>query len=86
MLNYVEDSLLRCGVLQHSELPNISIVEITSYCIEFRFVGRYNSWDDEMMAARWKVFNFFSQILEAKQREIRPFRKYFCDLVLMNEL
>jgi len=56
---------------------------------EIKFVGKYNSRDDredEMMGARWKVFTFFSQIPEAKQREIKPCAKCFCDLVLMNEL
>ena len=53
------------------------------------FVGKYNSTDDienEMMAARWKVFDFFSQIPEENQRDLSPCPHCFSNLILMGEL
>ena len=44
------------------------------------------SINTEMMAARWKVFDFFHQIPEAEQRTVPPCPKCFSSLTLMGEL
>jgi hypothetical protein len=38
--------------------------------------------ETEMMAIRWKVFRFNSQISETNQKEIEPCCKCFADLIL----
>ena len=50
-----------------------------------RFCGPYNVSDpveDEMMAARWKVFKFTNQIPQEKQITMYPCPKCFAELVL----
>ena len=52
--------------------------------VPIQFVGRYNTRDkreDEMMAVRGKVYEFFPQIPAHEQKEIQPCPKCFCDLV-----
>ena len=52
------------------------------------FRGRGNSTDsmqDDMMAARWIVFNFFHQI-PVERKEIPPSHKCFAKLALTGEL
>ena len=53
------------------------------------YQGRFNTADpieDEMMAARWKVFDFFYQIPESQQRDVKPCPKCFATLTLMGAL
>ena len=53
------------------------------------FVGKYNTTDaieNEMMAARWKVFDFFFQIAEENQRDVPSCSKCFSELILIGEL
>ena len=53
------------------------------------YQGRFNATDpveDEMMAARWKVFNFYKQIPQTEQREVSACPKCFSALILMGEL
>ena len=52
--------------------------------VPIQFVGRYNTRDkreDEMMAVRGKVYEFFPQIPAHEQKEMQPCPKCFCDLV-----
>ena len=44
------------------------------------------SINTEMMAARWKVFDFFHQIPEAEQQTVPPCPKCFSSLTLLGEL
>ena len=53
------------------------------------YQGRYNITDpveNEMMAARWKVFQFFRQIPQNEQRDVPPCPKCFSTLTLMEEM
>ena len=53
------------------------------------YEGRFNTADpveNEMMASRWKVFDFFHQIPEKEQRDLPPCPKCFSTLTLMEEL
>ena len=53
------------------------------------FQGRYNTTDhveNDMMAARWRVFDFFYQIPAAEQKEVPPCPKCFSKLILTGEL
>lgn len=52
------------------------------------YIGKYNTFDErenEMMAARWKVFTFTHQIPQAQQKELPPCGKCFSKLVLLGE-
>ncbi len=52
------------------------------------YTGKYNSSDErenEMMAARWKVFTFTHQIPQEKQKELHPCGKCFSELVLLGQ-
>ena len=52
------------------------------------YVGKYNALDErenEMMAARWKVFTFAHLILQAQQNELPPCGKCFSQLALLGE-
>jgi len=51
-----------------------------------RYIGRGQTGDvieNEMMDARWKVFEFHAQIPEADQKEVAPCTKCFSTLVIM---
>ena len=53
------------------------------------YIGKYNATDEienEMMAVRWRVFDFFYQIPAQNQLQLTPCGKCFSDLVLMTEL
>ena len=51
------------------------------------YQGKYNTSDsNDMMAARWKVFEFFQQIPEEEQKDIIPCPKCFSTLTLTGEL
>ena len=53
------------------------------------YIGKYNATDEienEMMAVRWRVFDFFYQIPAQNQLQLTPCGKCFSDLVLMAEL
>ena len=52
------------------------------------YVGKYNSSDDretEMMAARWKVFQFTRQIPQSEQIELPSCARCFSELVMLGE-
>lgn len=54
-----------------------------------RYIGKYNVMDereDEMMAVRWKVFDFKHQIPLNEQKDIAPCGKCFASLVLERPL
>eukprot|EP00794_Sanderia_malayensis_P001981 gene1981-biopygen1803 len=51
-----------------------------------KFIGKYNQPDEketEMMAARWKVFNFSHQIPEAEQKQLPACGHCFAKLVML---
>ena len=53
------------------------------------YQGRYNTTDaleNDMMAARWKVFDFFHRIPEREQKDVTPCSACFCKLTLLQEL
>ncbi len=50
------------------------------------YIGKYNAIDErenEMMAARWKVFTFSHQIPQEQQKDLSPCGKCFSKLVLL---
>ena len=52
------------------------------------YVGKYNSSDEretEMMAARWKVFQFTHQIPQSEQIELPSCARCFSELVMLGE-
>lgn len=54
-----------------------------------KFIGRGNKEDpkeDEMMAVRWKVFEFFHQIEEREQKDVPSCEKCFAELVLCSAI
>ena len=56
-------------------------------CISY--VGRFNSTDErenEMMAVRWKVFDFTHRIAEKDQKTVPPCSKCFAELVLSGQV
>ena len=62
------------------------IVATAKSRIEYQ--GKYNTTDSmekDMMAARWKVFEFFNQIPQEEQKDVAPCPKCFSTLTLMGE-
>lgn len=54
-----------------------------------RYTGLYNTTDpteNEMMDARWKVFEFNHQIPDSEQRDLVPCAKCFCLLALLGDV
>lgn len=59
----------------------------TSKC-RIAYVGKFNSSDEretEMMAIRWKVFEFKHQIPESEQKQVPPCARCFTELALLGE-
>jgi hypothetical protein len=70
----------RYDVCLEADTPIVA-TSISTFTFKEAYNGR-NSVEDEMMAARWKLFKFSKQIPESEQRDCDPCPQCFARLVL----
>lgn len=62
------------------------VVATSKARITFERNGTSDEIENEMMEARWRVFEFSHQIPKEEQKEIEPCARCFCELTLLGEI
>ena len=69
-----------------SLLTDIPVVATSKSRVVFERNGKSDEVENEMMEARWKVFEFTHQIPHDEQKEVEPCGKCFSENVLLGEI
>ena len=62
------------------------VVATSKARITYERNGKSDDIENEMMEARWRVFEFSHQIPTEEQREVEPCARCFCELTLLGEI
>ena len=67
-------------------LSDTPVVATSKSRVVFERNGKSGEVENEMMKARWKVFEFTHQIPYHEQKEVEPCGRWFSELVLLGEI
>ena len=69
-----------------SLLSDTPVVAKAKSRVVFKRNGKSDEVENEMMEARWKVFEFTHQIPYDEQNKVEPCGRYFSEFVLLGEI